>query len=354
MQTLETAVLRTLRRAGVSRFERVWREHSEFPRNLCLSLSLACPSHCIYCSLDRGGDIRPRSMPMDIVEKIVAEAAQHGLAGHLSLSENGEALAHPEFRRILDTVRSALPDTPLVLFTNMVLMDEDTAAFILGKGVNYIHFNLDGATEASYQYIKRNNAFDKVKNNIRALFAARERLASSCRIGVSYVTARAFTEEIEGRTGEFPDEETDIREFFKPLLRPGDSIGPTPISLERFQDVLDRPNREPCRMFGRILDDLFVAPNGQAYICCVDYALTSDLGNLSEQSIRQIWSGPARRQLLENIYAMRYDRACRVCATCLPYTDYAKGAAYQDLKARLRSMFRAGRLRFEGTRLMTD
>ena len=341
---LKRLLLKWLRRSNILSFERVWQEHSTFPRQLSLSLSLLCTSDCIYCAA-RGLNIAARVMPYDLVMKILDEAQAAGFKGPISLSENGEALVHPRFMDILRETRKRFPGNEIILFTNMVLLDEGKARAILGQGVDLIRFNLDGASEAAYEYVKRNGKYQVVRQNIETLFRVREELKSPCRIGVGFVTAKSFSEDIEGKSGVFADDALEILEFFKPLLRPGDEIGADPVTLEKYQFAIQRPKREPCDLFRRILDEMLVAPNGQVYVCCADYGVTSSLGNLTTQTIGGVWSGELRKTQLRHIYREKYSGAFKVCQTCMPSYHYTVNRdQYLKVLKQVRSLFRRGEL----------
>ena len=121
-------------------------------------------------------------------------------------------------------------------------------------------------------------------------FRIREQLNARCRIGIGYVTAARFCEEIEGREGLMRDDEAEILELLRPLLRKDDFIQPDLIGLEKYQGILNRRKREPCDLFERVLAEMFIAPSGQVYICCADLGVTSNLGNVNHQAIRGIWN----------------------------------------------------------------
>jgi radical SAM protein with 4Fe4S-binding SPASM domain len=309
-----------VRRVGIARFDALWKRYSIFPEKIGLSLSLHCPSRCIFCPQDRGVDIEPRIMPMDTLVRILSAAKQSSYTGLFSLGENGEALTHPQFPDILKKVREFFPSNLLVLFTNMTLMDEPKARAVLSHKVDVLHFNMDGATEATYRYIKGSNSYSTTKENILRFFRLRDEMGAPCKIMIGYVTAHSFSGNFEGNRSDFRDDSTQIRAMFSPLLREGDVLRPEPnVLLQKYQHLLKRAKTEPCDAFDTVLREIVIAPNGQVYICCRDFWVSSSLGNVNTATIAQIWAGPARRKALEHLYLMRYDKTPDVCSTCLPY-----------------------------------
>jgi len=319
-------------------FDKLWIKFSRFPKNISLSLSLLCPSNCIYCA-ERGLGIKPKLMPFELVQKILHEAKEIDFKGRFSLSENGEALVNPNFKKIVEEIRKLFPENEIVLYTNMVLMDENMCEFLLQQNLNYLHFNFDGLNEKNYEYIKQNGSYNKVKQNILNFIKLRNELNSHCSIGIGIVGAKRFSEDIEAKSRVFEDDEKKIIEFFKPLLRLNDDICPNQITLEKYQYYLNRRKKEPCDLFERILKEIFIAPNGQVYICCADFGVTSKLGNVNQAEIKEIWSSEIRKNILINLFESKNNKSFEICQTCLPNYYSINRDLYYRVRKQVRMAF---------------
>jgi len=355
---LRRFLIKYARNLNLSCFEKVWVKNSNaFPAGLNLSLSLLCPSGCIFCAV-RGPEIVPKIMPEDLFRKILQEARDHHFQGSFSLSQNGEALTHPKFKDFFTLLREEFPKNEIILFSNMILMDKENARFVLENGLDYLHFNLDGASPQTYDYIKRNGRFEQAWQNILNFFRIREQLNARCRVGIGYVTAARFSKEIEGKEGLMQDDEEEIRERLKPLLKKEDCIHPDLIGLEKYQWILNRQKREPCDLFDRVLREIFIAPNGQVYICCADFGVTSNLGNVNHQTIHSIWSSESRKAILRNLFKVRMKSKINpeVCKTCIPCWFSSRSPdIYGKCKGKVRMEFVRGRLAFvNGTLKVMD
>jgi radical SAM protein with 4Fe4S-binding SPASM domain len=345
---------------NLSSFEKLWaksKSNSIFPKQLNLSLSLLCPSQCIYCA-PRGTKIVPKIMPEGLFLKILQEAQEHHFTGSFSLGENGEALTHPQFKQLFKILRRQFPKNEIILFSNMVLMDDENARFLLEQGLNYLHFNFDGASPQTYDYIKRNGRFEQVKQNILNFFRIRDELIVCCRIGIGYVTAARFSKEIEGKEGLMQDDEAEILNLLKPLLRRDDFIQADLIGLEKYQRILNRQKREPCDLFKSVLTEMFIAPSGQVYICCADFGVTSNLGNVNHKTIRYIWNSESRKAILKDLFKVRVNskKTFEVCKTCLPcwFSSWSPDL-YVKCKKKVQMEFVKGRLAFvNGTLRIRD
>lgn len=305
---------------GLESFDVLWDKTSRFPKRICLSLSLLCNSNCIFCA-ERGKAISTKLMPFELLMKVLDELEENNFKGEFSLSEGGEALTHPEFKKIIGEIRKRFPKNKLWLYSNMVLMDKEMSQFLLEHNLNFLHFNFDGASARNYDYIKRNKRFEQVKNNIQDFFTLRNALHSDCAVQIGIIDAKRYSEEIEGRFGIFDADQKEIRRRWAPYLRWGDCISREPIFLLKYQFLLNRKKTEDCHLFKRILSDMFIAPDGRVYICCFDFGMVSSLGNINDQSMRVIWSSKIRRDALKNIFLRNFEKAFSVCQTCLPYPD---------------------------------
>jgi radical SAM protein with 4Fe4S-binding SPASM domain len=322
------SALTTFRPMIRSSFERLWQKHSTFPSKIGLSLSLHCPSQCIYCPT-RGAQIHPASIPRKLVLTILDQAKKYGFKGQFSIGENGESLTNPEFLDIIGDIRNAFPENEIVFFSNMVLMNESAAKRLLSMGLSFIHFNFDGATETTYDFIKHNRSFETVKKNIAAFFEWRDKLNSSCTIGVGYVTAHSFYKNMIGDPCPYNDDSDKILSFIRPLLRKGDYVHPEEFLLNKYQESLNRAKGEPCDAFPSLLEKALIAPNGSIYLCCADFAMTTALGDINKQTMGEIWSGEARKQALRSLYLLDYATAPKVCRTCPPHLRFNADLYYK-------------------------
>jgi radical SAM protein with 4Fe4S-binding SPASM domain len=342
LRRLQTRLFRKMNPGG---FEKLWSENSRFPEKISLNLSLLCPSNCIYCA-KRGIDIQPKMMDVELISKILKEAKSMDFAGQFSLGENGEALMHPKFQKIISDVREMFPGNRITLYTNMILMDENYAKCVLENELSWLHFNLDGASEKTYEYVKRNRSFEVVKKNIFNFIRMRNERHSRCKIGVGFVSAKRFSEEIEDKINVFEDDEAEIFKLFKPYLRNGDEISRDEITLEKYQFILQRRKTEFCDLFERILKEIFIAANGNVYICCADYGVQSRLGNVADMSIAEVWSGELREKILKNLYFAENQNSFEVCKTCLPNLSSKNRDLYFKIKQQVRQLFRTRKLKF--------
>lgn len=313
-------LIQRLHKQYPARFENIWSRNSYFPKSIRLSLSTLCPAQCIFCPSERGLFVKQKIMRLDLLARIIDEAAQHKFSGLFSLGENGEALTNPSIIEAVQMIRQKFLSAKIVLFSNMILMDERYSEELLRANINVLHINLDGNTDLTYGYVKGRQTVDVVKNNIQTFFRVREKLKASCQIIIGMVPAKAHVEFFEHSPIAFPDDRSDIENFCNPFLQPGDLIkDETNVLLSKYQIQLNRVKHEPCDAFDHVLSDLLVAPDGRVYICCRDFRFSSNLGNIYRSTIADIWSGQKRKEFIKKLYLIDYIHTDVDCKTCLPY-----------------------------------
>ena len=193
-------------------------------------------------------------MRLDLVAKITEEAAQYNFSGLFSVGENGEALENPDALKAIRMIRQRFPSAKIVLFSNMILMDERYAEELLEARINVLHFNLDGNSDHTYGYVKGRPIVERVKKNFQTFVNVREKLKASCQIIIGMVPARAYTKLYEYCPKVFPDDRFDIENFCKPLLRTGDILqDETNVLLSKYQIKMNRLKQEPCDAFDHVL-----------------------------------------------------------------------------------------------------
>ncbi len=135
-------------------------------RLLQVEASMVCNIACRMCPW-RG--IRAGLPGNGLLSKEIWES----LTPHLPQVESidftggGETLLHPDLPEFLRIAKGAGCETGLL--TNATLLDRDMALRLLDAGIHWLGVSLDGATEATYESIRRGADFETVTTNLRRL-----------------------------------------------------------------------------------------------------------------------------------------------------------------------------------------
>jgi SynChlorMet cassette radical SAM/SPASM protein ScmF len=134
-------------------------------------LTDGCNLACRHCWLapkfDHDGTRHP-TLQTQLFETAIREAKVLGL-NRVKLT-GGEPLLHPEFRRLLETVRRQ--DLALTIETNGMLCTPEIAAEIAKSPRRFISVSMDGADAATHDWVRGvEGSFEKAQQAVRNLVA---------------------------------------------------------------------------------------------------------------------------------------------------------------------------------------
>ncbi|OGW37409.1 MAG: hypothetical protein A2Y97_01745, partial [Nitrospirae bacterium RBG_13_39_12] len=235
-----------------------------------------------------------------IVENLLTES------GFIFLPQGfGESLLHPRWSQFINLARS-LGIQPITVLTNgMLLSGEKTAAVI--ENVDIVVITLDGSDAKTYESVRVNSSFERVTENINNFLRSRGNSESPhCVI----------------RIIRMQDTESGIESFrasWEKVIGKGDLIQVSECidwagSVE-YRGVTKNQRltkRQPCRMLWK---NLTVYHDGQVSPCCYDAEGELIVGDILNQSPREIWNSPVLRNLRNLHLTSQYDKI-PICSRC--------------------------------------
>jgi len=252
-------------------------------------------------------------MDMPLFRRIVDESALWG--SELRLFNFGEPLLHPGFT---DMIRYAGSKRLQVNFqTNGLLLDRQRTTELLDAGVGYIGVSVNGLTAAEYAGIRPGHDLETVKQNVRGMYElAREKSAAL----YIHINAQITAEERNLRSN-------DIRAFIAYWEGIPDSLSVSGISMYDRIDVfsqgrmsrvdqqgLARRNLDQVKC-NEPFDRIVIKWDGRVTPCCADYDARLVVGRAGDDSLHDIWHGPALNRLREIVAGRRFQE-CDLCASC--------------------------------------
>jgi radical SAM protein with 4Fe4S-binding SPASM domain len=256
-------------------------------------------------------------MSFELAKKVIDEAKKNNFLRTIRFSENGEALLNKEFFRIFEYCQEMLPACNSILYTNMALLEKSTGLRLLNSNLSELHFNIDGASAATYEAAKNLN-FLTFKKNLHDFIETRKKLRKKCKVHIYVLTARKYLSKVENIHISLPDDTMKIIEYWEPFLEKSDTISivdkPYKWALREKKRI---PKTTPCRKLSKVVRECLIGPNGDVYLCCLDYQQKCVIGNIKDNSIKEIWSSTRRKTLLKLLGDFRFQEIGEPCAFCL-------------------------------------
>lgn len=247
------------------------------PKAIELETLSACNGGCQFCPVNRFVDPRPRvEMAMPLIEKIAHELGEARYAGHLALFSNNEPLLDKRLVEICSLLRQRVPRAWLYLYTNGTPLTPESYVALARAGLDEMVIN-----NYSDELVIRK----QVQRAIDEIGASRD--PDVVRLGArTLVHVRPENEVLGARGG----------------LAPNKQDGP---QARYF-------HRESC---GVPYMQMVIRPSGEVSLCCQDALGQFTLGDVSRQTIREVWGGDAyksfrRRLEVEGRGALDLCRDC--------------------------------------------
>ena len=136
-----------------------------------IEVSAVCNLDCITCP--RQEEVTPEKlelMPIETYYKIADAVFPY--IRDVNLIGLGESLMHPQIDRIIAYAKSRWVGVNMT--SNGTIMTPRTVDRLIDSGLDSIAFSIDGGTKETFEQIRVNARFEKVKRNIKRLIDTKE------------------------------------------------------------------------------------------------------------------------------------------------------------------------------------
>ncbi len=253
----------------------------KFPLMCVIALTYVCNARCpscVYTNSEIRSDYNDENMMSEEVFKTIADqCGEHG--AWLRVSGGGEPLLHKKAVDLIEYAKSK--GAKVGLITNGSRFDEETIRRLLTANVDMIEVSVDASDPATYAIVREGLDWDRLVSTVNTLVDIRNRMKSSTKIIASGVNQKGV--DID-KVAEFWEPIVDLFQKRKYLTwginDPNHSADKTP--------YLPKDDHIPCPFpFDRLLIDT----RGRVMVCPFDVAGATDMGNVMNQPISEIWLG---------------------------------------------------------------
>jgi len=290
-----------------------------FPPIVYIEPTNACNCRCIICP--RRHMTRPLGyMDMDVFRKIIDDIAGQG-PSDIRLFNFGEPALHPELAEMIRYCRQKGLNARFQ--SNGLLLKEKLIGALLDAGLDYIGISVNGLNAEEYETIRPGKKYIDLQANMKRLHDIAQQRKANLHI---HINAQILKDESETR-------KTEIRDFAQSWHGIADSLSVSGLSLydqiaylhngtvteAALTDVPRKADTDvKCT---EPFDRMVVKWDGRVTPCCVDFDAELLVGDLTEQTIEQVWQSRSLNNLRSIIRNQQYSKLSR-CRTCpLFYSD---------------------------------
>ena len=318
-----------------------YRRRDEAPGPLPLRLWVETSTRCnLRCPMCPNRDLPPEArtvMSLDLFKTVVEQA--RGVVNDMYLHHRGEPFTNPDLFDMIACAEAAGIRTRF--HTNGALLDNGKARRLLEAVPSMVSFSVDGFSKAPYETARPGAVFEQTVENI--LFLARERKARKQKRPYLIVERIRFR---QPHPDENPVAITSLRQRF---LDAGiDEV------IEKEEYDWTTADGESC-IRPRVSNGctfpwyaMVICADGTVTPCPQDFWAKMAMGNLRENTLREIWHGEPYRALrrgfrddIDSLALCRQcDRLCRKTVGDVPW-QYAATFLIDQLfgYGRLRKVF---------------
>jgi sulfatase maturation enzyme AslB (radical SAM superfamily) len=282
-----------------------------------LEFASACNLRCKWCSLDHD---KPKTvMTPELLEQVLVELVEDRAfqLDRIELHNGGETLMHPQLAEMLGVLRRYRDSLPEVhLLTNAGLLTEERAQMILdSESIAKIRFSIDGGTRETFEELRAPAKWSKIFGNVQRFLELNSSANRSLETGIVCLVA-------PDRALETTWMEPEFRELFAQVdqlhLRwPHNWDGSEDLGIDD-SSYRKHAEKRPNKVCYFLEMNLVVLPGGDVTVCCADLNSRGVIGNITGSSLREVYLGAKRREMLEKFVDGR-KHEIDLCEGCTGY-----------------------------------
>ena len=282
----------------------------DFPERISIEFTNCCNLKCCMCPrhLMKG---KQGYMSFDLYKKIIDEISQYKPMALVPFFR-GESMLHPEFIPMLEYAKNS-GIAPIQFASNATRLTKEIAEALVDLEIDFISFSIDSINPETYAQIRLNGKLDQVLKNIEYFCDYRARKNSQLpEVQVSIVRTRTNQTEIDEFVNYWRNRVDRVR-LFEQHTADG-NFG----SVGALKDRYEFPRRLACH---KIFQEMNIYWNGQAALCCHDWDRTIQIGDLTTQSVKEIWKGSRYRRIRET-HLKDFENMEELCKNCDQWKAY--------------------------------
>lgn len=280
-------------------------EAEMFPMMCVISFVYVCNARCPNCPYTNSRirqDYKDRPFMTGETFRIIADQCGPHNAW-IRISGGGEPMLHPEAVELMEYAKSV--GARVGLITNGSLFNEENSARLLSAGVDMIEFSVDAADRDTYERVRTGLDWDVLLENVKRMVKLRGSRKSRTRIIASGINQVGVDIDNVARFWSGIVDDFQKRKYLTwGINDPARSADSSP--------YLPPEEMIPCPF---IFERLNIDSRGQVMVCGYDIAARTDLGNVHQKSIRDIWHGEGF-DYYRRLHLARKGREIELCRDC--------------------------------------
>ena len=299
------------------------------PPSINLELTNICNANCVFCGYQYQERAK-QTMSDEVFSRAVSEFVACGGGDVFLTPIVGEATVDLQFLERVRYMRAQPAIRDIRVITNGILLDRFGMDDVVRSGLSGVFISTAGFEEEMYKRIYRNTCYNRMKNNVLALLESRDRLGVDLEVTIGLRTDRPLASVMAD-----PDFQPILKykpkiDFTWSYVDFGGKIKSSDLSGVMQLRILSKSaKKESCK---NLYDGPTILPDGEVLICSCASAMDAladlSIGNVMNASLREIWTGGLRRNLVRQFKGeLPLNHTCANCTSYRNLDFYRTGHA---------------------------
>jgi radical SAM protein with 4Fe4S-binding SPASM domain len=283
-----------------------------FPKVLRIEPASKCNLGCVHCptgtiEMERG------IMSLDIFQKILIEIKENKEnIKVIVLYHGGEPFLNKNFFKMVKEIKEINNNFYIKTVSNGTVLNEKIIDQIVSSDIDLIEFSLDGYSSEDSEKIRKNSNTNKIIENLKKILEKKKKLKKKLKLQIC--NTQFILDKKNSVLPNTPDwileifknEDVTYKNFFAmqwPAMYEKE--------LNEFDKILiDEDDKNYC---DHVVNTITIRSDGSIVPCCYDLTTQLHMGNIMNDSLKNIWNNSNYTKLRDSIKSKKYISICKNC-----------------------------------------
>jgi radical SAM protein with 4Fe4S-binding SPASM domain len=302
------------------------------PLQIPISVMIEPTNHCNYrCSFCPTGNKellnkvkRPKGyMSFKFFKKIINDIlalknSTNKKIKSILLYKDGEPLLHKEIHKMVAYIKENEAADFVAITSNASLLNSEISKNLVNSGLDDLRISITAANNENYKSISKTNFnLDEIASKVEELYKIKSQKNSNLRITAKIINIGMSEEEKKSFINKF--KKISDRVQIDPIMGWSDS------KQKNFRLGIKREIKKTPLVCEDPFAKMAINFNGTVSVCCVDWSHNTVVGDLNNESFKEVWQGEKLKKFrILHLEGKRAKiKACRNCDYIKDKEDYA-------------------------------
>jgi radical SAM protein with 4Fe4S-binding SPASM domain len=287
------------------------------PISLSVEPTTACNLRCPECPSGLRSFSRPTgNLTTSLFKQIIDE--QNRTLIYCNFYFQGEPFIHPQ---LLEMVAYAANNNIYTsTSTNAHFINSKNAEDIINSGISRIIISIDGTTQEVYEQYRKSGELAKVIEGTKALVAAKKKLKKNTQLVFQFLIVKPNEHQVEAVKTLGKELGVDKVVFKTAQLydyKHGNELMPANEKFSRYKRLSNGTFSLKNKLLNqcwRLWSSAVITWDGKVVPCCFDKDAKHEMGNIKDQSFKEVWQNDAYQNFRASLLKAR--SKIDICTNC--------------------------------------